>query len=173
VRRPVRCALGLSAGQGEVVGKFVGEGGAYGYSGRMRVRVLYFGVLRETMGRSDETIELRDGASAGDLLRILRMRTSNASMAKEPDGGVGGANAGAPPGVDSDSDFNSDSDARLWRSLAVAVNREYVRAETVLQGGDEVALLPPVSGGSFGPTRTAKGSLREQRLLSTGRRNES
>ena len=29
----------------------------------------------------------------------------------------------------------------------VAVNREYVAREYVLAGGDEVALLPPVSGG--------------------------
>lgn len=35
----------------------------------------------------------------------------------------------------------------LWRSLAVAVNREYVSAEHILRDGDEVALLPPVSGG--------------------------
>ena len=33
-------------------------------------------------------------------------------------------------------------------SLAVAVNREYAGAETGLKSGDEVALLPPVSGGS-------------------------
>jgi molybdopterin synthase catalytic subunit len=41
----------------------------------------------------------------------------------------------------------------LWRSLAVAVNREYVSPEHTLQDGDEVALLPPVSGGvpSCGP----------------------
>lgn len=38
----------------------------------------------------------------------------------------------------------------LWRSLAVAVNREYVSADYVLQNGDEVALLPPVSGGTVG-----------------------
>lgn len=35
----------------------------------------------------------------------------------------------------------------LIRSLAVAVNREYARPETELRDGDEVALLPPVSGG--------------------------
>jgi molybdopterin converting factor subunit 1 len=29
----------------------------------------------------------------------------------------------------------------------VAVNHTYVQAETVLQDGDEVALIPPVSGG--------------------------
>jgi molybdopterin converting factor small subunit len=31
--------------------------------------------------------------------------------------------------------------------LAVAVNQEYVDAGWVLHDGDEVALLPPVSGG--------------------------
>lgn len=36
----------------------------------------------------------------------------------------------------------------LWKSLAIAVNREYVSADQVLREGDEVALLPPVSGGS-------------------------
>ena len=33
-------------------------------------------------------------------------------------------------------------------SLAVAVNQQYASPDTVLQSGDEVALLPPVSGGS-------------------------
>jgi molybdopterin converting factor subunit 1 len=37
--------------------------------------------------------------------------------------------------------------ARWTRSIAVAVNREYARPEEVLREGDEVALLPPVSGG--------------------------
>ena len=35
-----------------------------------------------------------------------------------------------------------------WSSMAVAVNREYAGRATVLQDGDEVALLPPVSGGA-------------------------
>jgi molybdopterin converting factor small subunit len=29
----------------------------------------------------------------------------------------------------------------------VAVNHSYVRLDTILQDGDEVALIPPVSGG--------------------------
>ena len=33
-------------------------------------------------------------------------------------------------------------------SLAVAVNQQYAGAETLLKEGDEVALLPPVSGGA-------------------------
>jgi len=39
-------------------------------------------------------------------------------------------------------------DAAVWKSLAVAVNREYAGLEMVLKDGDEVALLPPVSGGA-------------------------
>ncbi len=38
-------------------------------------------------------------------------------------------------------------EAGVWGSLAVAVNREYAGVGTVLKDGDEVALLPPVSGG--------------------------
>jgi molybdopterin converting factor subunit 1 len=33
------------------------------------------------------------------------------------------------------------------RSLYVAVNNEYASEESVLQEGDEIALIPPVSGG--------------------------
>jgi molybdopterin converting factor subunit 1 len=36
----------------------------------------------------------------------------------------------------------------FWDSIAVAVNQEYAKAEDLLTDGDEVALLPPVSGGS-------------------------
>ncbi len=38
--------------------------------------------------------------------------------------------------------------AAVWSSLAVAVNREYASATHPLSDGDEVALLPPVSGGA-------------------------
>ncbi len=88
----------------------------------MRVKVLYFGVLRELFGVSDEAVELRDGATVGELLGLLRGRTSNDSM-------------------------GTDLNERLWLSLAVAVNREYESTSIVLRDGDEVALLPPVSGG--------------------------
>jgi molybdopterin synthase catalytic subunit/molybdopterin converting factor small subunit len=36
-------------------------------------------------------------------------------------------------------------------SLAIAVNQQYAGLETILKSGDEVALLPPVSGGTGGP----------------------
>ena len=87
------------------------------YAEPMQVRVLYFGVLREQRGVAEETTELADGGTVADLLRLLRTKTSNADM-----------------------------DA-MWQRLAVAVNREYAVASHELREGDEVALLPPVSGG--------------------------
>ncbi len=41
--------------------------------------------------------------------------------------------------------------SKLWPSLAVAVNQSYARGGCLLRDGDEVALLPPVSGGSAAP----------------------
>lgn len=38
--------------------------------------------------------------------------------------------------------------AEAMRSAAVAVNQEYAAPEQILRDGDEVAILPPVSGGS-------------------------
>ena len=35
----------------------------------------------------------------------------------------------------------------LLRHLAVAVNNEYANNETMVNEGDEIALIPPVSGG--------------------------
>lgn len=37
----------------------------------------------------------------------------------------------------------------LSASISFAVNREYVERDHVLADGDEVALIPPVSGGNF------------------------
>ena len=114
--------------------KQVGKVGALADSGRypervrvrMRIKVLYFGVLRDRFGASDEVVELADGATVGGLLGLLRSRTSKHSMGSEAE---------------------SSLDERVWRSLAVAGNREYGSASTVLREGDEVAILPPVSGG--------------------------
>ena len=50
-------------------------------------------------------------------------------------------------------------DEGLWRSLAVAVNREYSSLAVVLREGDEVALLPPVSGGCVSVSSGAKAPL--------------
>ena len=109
--------------------------------------MLFFGVLRDWFGVPDEVAELPDGATVGELLGLLRGRTSKSLM------GMTG----------------SGSQEQLWRSLAVAVNREYGSTSIVLRDGDEVALLPPVSGGSFAEgeklaSRARPESLREARI---------
>jgi MoaE-MoaD fusion protein len=38
--------------------------------------------------------------------------------------------------------------SKLWSSLAIAVNQDYAPSGCLLRDGDEVALLPPVSGGA-------------------------
>ena len=82
----------------------------------MRVRVLFFGVLRDLAGKAEDSVDLAEGSAVHDLLagyesRIPRLKES-------------------------------------LPSVAVAVNQQYASASTVLHDGDEVALLPPVSGGS-------------------------
>ena len=45
------------------------------------------------------------------------------------------------------------------RTFYVAVNEEFAQRDTVLQDGDEVALLPPVSGGESCPQLRSPGNL--------------
>jgi MoaE-MoaD fusion protein len=80
----------------------------------MRVRVLFFGVLKELTGKSEDCIDLLEGASVRDVL----------------------AHYGSVPRLNG-----------VLNSIAVAVNQQYAGADTVLKPSDEVALLPPVSGG--------------------------
>jgi MoaE-MoaD fusion protein len=98
----------------------------------MRVRVLFFGRLKDLAGKSSDVLELADGASVRDLLEHY---AAQAPRLKES-----------------------------LPSLAVAVNQEYSGPETLLKPDDEVALLPPVSGGSEGgtPLRQAQGKLSGQ-----------
>jgi len=82
----------------------------------MRVRVLFFGMLKDFVGKSEDSIELRDGASVRDVLAQYGARFSR---------------------------FND-----ALSSLAVAVNQQYADPDTILKSSDEVAFLPPVSGGA-------------------------
>ena len=82
----------------------------------MRVRILFFGMLKDLAGRSSDSLDLPEGSLVRDVLdhyrvHVPRMRDSMAS-------------------------------------LAVAVNQQYAGVDTPLRSNDEVALLPPVSGGS-------------------------
>ena len=80
------------------------------------MRVLFFGSLKELVGKEQGVMEVTPGATAGDLIDLCRAETSKQS--------------------------------EVWTRLAVAVNEEYRSRSAVLAEGDEVALLPPVSGGS-------------------------
>ena len=106
----------------------------------MQVRVLPFGVLKDWLGSSPATVELPEGATVAELLE----RLSAGQAAPQP--------------------------ARLLRGIAVSVNAEFAAGTRVLSEGDEVGLLPPVSGGGarapgvcdgFGEERPAAGLTRE------------
>jgi molybdopterin converting factor subunit 1 len=112
----------------------------------MRVRVLFFGMLKDRMGKSSDLLELPDGASIRDLLahyetEVPRLKES-------------------------------------LPALAVAVNQVYASPEAKLKAGDEVALLPPVSGGSnetVQPARYAsivRNPIDSQQVLNSIKRGE-
>src|SRR3972149_6705171 len=63
--------------------------------------------------------------------------------------------------------------AGLAGSLMYAVNAEYVSPEHPLREGDELALIPPVSGGSEGLFEVTSEPLDPQRLIERVRRDES
>lgn len=93
------------------------------YAGRMRVKVLFFGVLRDRFGGREDWVDLSaEPQTVGGLLRHLHNRLAT------QDAGAG---------------FEE-----LWPSLAVAVNQQYAHHAQQLHAEDEVALLPPVSGGA-------------------------
>jgi molybdopterin synthase catalytic subunit len=82
----------------------------------MRVRVLFFGVLKELAGRGSEDAEFAAGA---DLRAVLDHY------------------AALSPAV-----------GKMAGSIVVARNRAFAEPATKIAEGDEIALLPPVSGGS-------------------------
>jgi MoaE-MoaD fusion protein len=82
----------------------------------MRIRVLFFGILKDLVGGSSDSLDLPEGASVRDVLEHYEKTIPSLS--------------------------------KSLPSLAVAVNQQYAGVETKLASGDEVALLPPVSGGS-------------------------
>ena len=82
----------------------------------MQVSVLFFGALKDVIGRAHETLDLPEGARLEAVLAHY---------------------AGQTPRFEA-----------MLPSLALAVNQQYSAADQPLQPGDEVGLLPPVSGGS-------------------------
>jgi MoaE-MoaD fusion protein len=82
----------------------------------MQVRVLFFGVLKDVVGRSSEALTLPEQATARDVIEHYEQRFSSLKG--------------------------------MLHSIAVSVNQQYVQPGDRLRAGDEVALLPPVSGGT-------------------------
>jgi len=83
----------------------------------MRVRVLFFGRLKDIVGRVEESAELPEGARVEDAFAHYRA---------------------AYPAL-----------AGLRASVAASVNQELAAWNAPLRAGDEVAFLPPVSGGAL------------------------
>jgi MoaE-MoaD fusion protein len=88
----------------------------------MRVRVLFFGRLKDIVGRAEEQAELSEGARVEDLFE--RYGRSYPELAK------------------------------FRASVVASVNQEFSEWRAPLASGDEVAFLPPVSGGAV-PAGTA------------------
>lgn len=81
----------------------------------MRVRVLFFGRLKEITGVAEEDVEISEGARVEDLFERYGRRFPKL--------------------------------AEFRPSIAASVNQEYAAWRAPLAVGDEVAFLPPVSGG--------------------------
>jgi MoaE-MoaD fusion protein len=92
----------------------------------MRVRVLFFGQLKEIVGRGEEYAELVDGARLEDLFARYGQRYPKL--------------------------------AGFRSSVVASVNQSLADWASPLAMGDEVAFLPPVSGGS-GATAVAPGEI--------------
>jgi molybdopterin synthase sulfur carrier subunit len=85
----------------------------------VKVKILYFASLRESVGRDSEELELPpDVKTVADLRRVLRARGETWEKALD--------------------------ERRLVR---FALNRDMASGGASLKAGDEVAFFPPVTGG--------------------------
>jgi molybdopterin converting factor subunit 1 len=100
----------------------------------MRVKVLFFGVLREAFSSGERWFEV-----PGERCAVCAL--------------LAAVRAEAPVTLEA-----------LWPTVAVALNQRYAHADDTLQAGDEVALLPPVSGGAAKIEQPAKVLLTRARL---------
>ena len=82
----------------------------------MRVRVLFFGMLKDLVGRASEDADFPPGA---DLRAVFESYAARHGRLRE-----------------------------LAPSIVMARNQEFAQLSTTLAEGDEVAFLPPVSGGN-------------------------
>src|SRR5579885_3136952 len=83
--------------------------------GSIQIRVLFFGVLKEIVGRAEESLRLEEGSSIGSVFER----------------------------------YEKQFPALLQHSSSILFsrNRQFAERCDALQTGDELAFLPPVSGG--------------------------
>jgi len=93
----------------------------------MHVHVLFFGRLKDIVGRAEEQAELSEGARVEDLFE--RYGRSFPELAK------------------------------FRASVVASVNQEFAEWRAPLASGDEVAFLPPVSGGANPAEATVEENL--------------
>jgi molybdopterin synthase catalytic subunit/molybdopterin converting factor small subunit len=86
----------------------------------MQIRILFFGVLKDLVGRSTDLVDFPEGTRLQDVLTHYVRQAPRL----EP----------------------------MLTALALSVNQEYASPGRKLAAGDEVGLLPPVSGGAPAPT---------------------
>jgi molybdopterin synthase sulfur carrier subunit len=89
----------------------------------LTLHVRLFAGLREAAGWSERPVQAPIGATPLHLWRQLEL-------------------AGAWPG-----DADHGAGAGLPKGLRVAINQGFAAADTPLADGDELAFLPPISGG--------------------------
>jgi molybdopterin converting factor subunit 1 len=106
----------------------------------MQIRVLFFGTLKDLLGRSSDTLELPEGATLKVVLSHYARQAPHLQA--------------------------------LLPSLALSVNQEYAGADHPLRSGDEVALLPPVSGGAPDRVRIVREPISTQLELDRIQRPE-
>lgn len=96
---------------------------------RMRVKIVYLGLVRSKVGKREEEYEVKDGSSLSDLLNSLA-ETYDDSLK---------------------SIFNADEENRLDPTFIATVNGSLTDplrgGEVTLSPGDTVALMTLISGG--------------------------
>jgi len=94
----------------------------------VRVTTRFYAFLRESVGKEHETLELDEGATVSDFLRVIGERYRDAL-----------------------GRLVFEEGARLRKGFAIALNGVSIRpeawAETRLNDGDVIVILPPIAGG--------------------------
>ncbi len=82
----------------------------------MKVKVLYFASVKDSLGKESEEFEVEEGTTLESLVNQIKSEYNNANSLKS-------------------------------RSFLFAINQEIANLGTILKADDEIAILPPLSGG--------------------------